>query len=257
MKTYIYVLFVLFLFNISLKGNEIEVIAHRGASAYKLENSLSAFKYAFELGADAIELDIWMTKDRKIVIAHDRNTKRIANKDLIIPESSYDEIRSLKLNNNEQIPTLEEVLSIVPPGKKVYIEIKCAFENGEAGNIFPEIIDVLNSSGRVNDCSFISFNHEALIKSRVEMPDVPTYFLSAEKNHLNNIIDIVKTNSFTGLDIHYPVLESNSSIFKEEKMSLIVWTVNSDEEIKRMLNNPLVRAITTDKPDRVLKLMKK
>ena len=42
---------------------QVSIIAHRGASAYELENSLAAFKKAYELNADAIELDIWRTSD--------------------------------------------------------------------------------------------------------------------------------------------------------------------------------------------------
>jgi len=81
------------------------VIAHRGASAYELENTLAAFRLAVEMGADGVELDVHGTADSEFVVHHDEEIRgmRIANVTL-------DELRREPLRNGEKVPTLTEAL---------------------------------------------------------------------------------------------------------------------------------------------------
>ena len=58
--------------------NKCLIIAHRGESYDAPENTLSAINLAWEYGADAIEVDIRISKDRQIVVFHDANTRRIS-----------------------------------------------------------------------------------------------------------------------------------------------------------------------------------
>lgn len=75
-------------------------IAHRGLHASKVpENSLLAFKKAIEAGY-AIELDIQMTKDNVLVIFHDENTSRMTGISMNITQSTYNEIKELKIKRN-------------------------------------------------------------------------------------------------------------------------------------------------------------
>ena len=71
------------------------VIAHRGASKDAPENTLAAFSLAWEQGADAIECDIRLSQDRRIMVIHDQSTLRTTGVDLIIPRHSAGELRSL------------------------------------------------------------------------------------------------------------------------------------------------------------------
>ena len=54
-----------------MRPEKIQVFGHRGSSAYRPENTLEAFKLAFEMGADAIECDLIPTKDGELIIRHD------------------------------------------------------------------------------------------------------------------------------------------------------------------------------------------
>ncbi|MGL4993167.1 MAG: glycerophosphodiester phosphodiesterase [Bacteroidales bacterium] len=233
------------------------VVAHRGASAYKPENTLSAFRYAFELDADAIEVDVWVTKDRKIVVTHDRDTKRVADKNLIVPESTYAELKELRLKDDEYMPLLEEVLAILPKGKKIFIEIKCCWEKGESGNPFPEIKKIIKKSKRQKDCTFIAFNAQSLVEAQKQLHKIPTLYLSGKKNSNQEILDIVKSNNLTSLNVHYSLVnEELVDMLIVNKLPLFVWTVNKDEDMKRMIENPLIKGITTDRPDALIKLIK-
>ncbi|MCA1623976.1 MAG: hypothetical protein LC778_09285 [Acidobacteria bacterium] len=64
------------------------IIAHRGASAYAPENTLPAFRLAFEMGADFIEYDVQVTKDKQLVILHDQTLERTTNVEEIFPARS-------------------------------------------------------------------------------------------------------------------------------------------------------------------------
>jgi glycerophosphoryl diester phosphodiesterase len=71
------------------------VTAHRGNSGEIPENTLSAVESALALGADWIETDIYLTKDRQVVICHDKNTARVGDKNLTIEKSTYAELRTV------------------------------------------------------------------------------------------------------------------------------------------------------------------
>ena len=102
------------------------IIAHRGVHNNKdiPENSLLAFKKA--LAKDyAIEFDIEITKDSKLVIHHDDNLKRMTGINKDVEELNFDEVRNLRLlNTQEIIPTFQEVLDLVKGKVLLDIEIK-------------------------------------------------------------------------------------------------------------------------------------
>src|SRR5215207_9924600 len=73
----------------------VEIIAHRGASADAPENSLTAMKLAWEQGADAVELDLWLSKDGQLIVFHDADTKRIGKTNRKIPDLTLEEAQAL------------------------------------------------------------------------------------------------------------------------------------------------------------------
>ena len=118
------------------------IVAHRGASYDAPENTLAAFRLAWEQGADAIEGDFYLTADGQIVCIHDKTTKRVApgQPELTVAKSTLQELRQLDVGRwkadkfaEERIPTLKEVLAIVPRQKRIFVEIKCG----------PEIVPIL------------------------------------------------------------------------------------------------------------------
>src|SRR5688572_13467983 len=96
----------------------VEIIAHRGASDDAPENSLSAMKLAWEQGADAIELDLWLSRDGKLIVFHDSNTKRIAGVERKISDYTLEEAAQLDVGKwkspkfaGEKLPSLESILA--------------------------------------------------------------------------------------------------------------------------------------------------
>src|SRR3954452_15936878 len=107
------------------------IIGHRGASYDAPENTIAAYKLAIEQGADGFEGDYWLTAGGQILDLHDKDTKRVAGKKLVVTTAPFKQLRALDIGSwkdtkwhAERMPTLDEVLAIVPAGKKVFLELK-------------------------------------------------------------------------------------------------------------------------------------
>ncbi|HVT29659.1 MAG TPA: glycerophosphodiester phosphodiesterase family protein, partial [Lacipirellulaceae bacterium] len=107
------------------------IIGHRGASHDAPENTIASYKLALHQGADGFEGDYWLNASGRILDLHDKDTKRVAGKKLVVTTAPFNQLRSLDLGirkdpkwRGERMPTLEEVLAIVPADKKVFIELK-------------------------------------------------------------------------------------------------------------------------------------
>ena len=111
------------------------ISAHRGASHDAPQNTLPAFLLAFEKGADFIEGDFFLSKDKKVVCIHDKDSGKLADKKLVIEQSTWSELQKLDVGykkgdkwKGSRIPLLEGVLEIVPDNKGIFIEIKGGLE---------------------------------------------------------------------------------------------------------------------------------
>lgn len=109
----------------------VDVIAHRGASAYAPENTLASFAKAIELKADWFELDVHLTKDGQLVVMHDGSLERIAGIKKNVSAMTLAELRQADAGAwfagefaGERFPTLDEALALAKNRTGVYIEIK-------------------------------------------------------------------------------------------------------------------------------------
>ena len=86
---------ITFIFISLISFAQVEIIGHRGESDLAPENTLASSKLAWSVGADAVETDIYLTKDNRIICSHDANTKRTTGVSLAIKETSSKELRKL------------------------------------------------------------------------------------------------------------------------------------------------------------------
>lgn len=143
--------------------------AHRGSLTTAPENTLPAFKKAFEQGAKAIELDVQLTKDNELILWHDDTFKRFNNEVKgSIKDFTLKEIKQVDVGTSfseeyagTTLTTLDELLEICPTDLIINVEIKnipVIYEGIEK-----RIIDCLKNHNRVNDQLIISsFDHVAL-----------------------------------------------------------------------------------------------
>jgi glycerophosphoryl diester phosphodiesterase len=106
-------------------------IAHRGASDKIPENTLRAFERALEQGADAVELDVHLSLDGRVVVIHDRTVDRTTNGGGEVSALTLEELQQLDAGSwkhsrfaNLRIPTLAEVVEVVGEPAQLFIEVK-------------------------------------------------------------------------------------------------------------------------------------
>ncbi|WP_341225427.1 glycerophosphodiester phosphodiesterase family protein [uncultured Arcticibacterium sp.] len=107
------------------------ICAHRGANKTHPENTLAAFKEAIRLGAHMIEFDVQLSKDNRLVIMHDGTVDRTTNGTGKVSRLTFDEIRKLDAGSwkseefaSEKVPTLREVLEIMPDNIWLNVHLK-------------------------------------------------------------------------------------------------------------------------------------
>ena len=138
------------------------IFAHRGASAYAPENTLEAFELAVQMGADGVELDIHMTNDGELVVAHDETISRVSDGIGLIHSMTTSELKKHRFNRTHPefkdatIPTLREVYELLKPtGLHINTELKTSrirYEHMEEKCV--KLADELGMSGRVLYSSF-------------------------------------------------------------------------------------------------------
>ena len=100
------------------------VTSHRGAGFLEPENTLRAIRRAIALGADQVEIDVQLTRDGRLVLMHDATVDRTTNGTGAVADLTLDEIRQLDAGQGEQVPTLDEVLTLTDGKITPQIELK-------------------------------------------------------------------------------------------------------------------------------------
>jgi len=255
---YLIVLGLVCLFITGMSGcsKPVDIIAHRGASYIAPENTMASVMLGWEKDAD-VEVDVYMTKDNRIVVIHDKTTKRTAVTDVKVAESTSDELRKLDVGSfkaeeyaGEQIPFLADIVETIPRGRKLYVEIKCGQE------ILPYLRELLARSGKMSRIVIIAFDLETAAMSK-ELIDVPTYWLKGTEKiketeqwvpHNPQLVQTAKNKGLDGLDVHYAgVNKEFADAVKASGQKLYVWTVDEPEEAIRLIKLG-VDGITTNRP---------
>ncbi|MCD4832188.1 MAG: hypothetical protein K8R31_00185 [Bacteroidales bacterium] len=235
------------------------IIAHRGESFNAPENTLSSINLAWKNEADAVEVDIRLTKDNKVVVIHDAHTRRVSRKLRWISNTELKELKRLdvgkyknRMYKGERIPTLQEVLSTVPKAKKILIEIKSGVKTI---SFLKDVID--KSELKPNQIEIISFKLEDLIEIRKQLPALAVYWILVHdvawykkifRLPLNKIISKAVNLQLTGLDLGIKQTLNTETIrkIKSAELKLYTWTVNNPEKAKSLFDMG-VDGITTDR----------
>jgi glycerophosphoryl diester phosphodiesterase len=233
--------------------------AHRGASACRPENTLESFAVAIEQGADGIELDVHLTKDGEIVVAHDVRLERVSNGTGYINDHTLEELKSLDfgkpLSNSLlpnspvcRIPTLSEVFSLIKPsGLFVNVELKTT------ERLYPDLpAKLLALAGEYamgERVIYSSFNHYSLKHIKTLDPKARIGLL-----YELGMVDPWVYANYVGADAihpHYFVIAALPETVEhchEHGVEVNAWTVDDPDAIKLMLKCA-VDGIITNKPE--------
>ena len=255
MKNKIIVAAALLAFSTSLFA-KTQVIAHRGywKQAGSAKNSISSLTNAQTIGVYGSELDVHITADKVVVVCHDDS---IQGHD--INTSTYSELKDLKLENGEALPTLTAYIEQARKntGTKLIIEIKYKKDAELEKRTVLEVVNLVNGLKMQQQVEYISFSMN-VCKELVKLsPETPIAYL-AYKDFVVSPKEL-KELGISGLDYHYSLLLQKPEFIEEAKatgISVNVWTVNDPAIIQKLIDFK-VDYITTDEPVKALELSAK
>jgi glycerophosphoryl diester phosphodiesterase len=214
-------------------------VGHRGARAYEPENTIRSFKRAIEVGVDAVELDVRKTKDNEIIVIHDADVKRTTDGKGLVCELTLKQIKGFTSEKNEKIPSLEETLDFLDKKVKVFIELK------EAG-YEDQVVALVEKKALRKNVVIVSFLEDALKRVKEIDPEIETGLIYAKHN---NPLKAALELRATWLLAFYKFMHTaNVQKAHENNLKVIVWTVNTPEEVSEMAKKG-VDGIASDKPD--------
>ncbi len=223
------------------------VVGHRGVPSLVDENTLEGAQRAFELGADVIESDIYISTDGEIVVMHDGTVDRTTTSKGSIESMSLAQIQALSTKGGLRVPTLAQFFDAFK-GKPVthFVEIKSSK---------PGIVDALKTlierHGVQNQVAVISFSRDQLLRMREVMPEVSTGFLTgvptgfATASTLRQILDGTQAMSSTFNPSYQGLNRELLEAAKHRGTTFWPWTYR-DEAVGRAAYLTGLNGLTTD-----------
>ncbi|MEX0701512.1 MAG: glycerophosphodiester phosphodiesterase [Planctomycetales bacterium] len=243
-----------------LTADNLEIIAHRGASRDAPENTLAAVRLAWEVGADAVEIDVMLSRDGEIVVIHDATTGRICGDDRAVRDLSLEELRLLDVGRwkgerwaGERVATLAEILATVPEGKRAFVEIKCGLD------IVPLLERAIRDAPYLPErIVVIAFDRDVAAAVKHALPDVKVLLIVALRRDrrcglwaptAEELIAIARGAKLDGIDVgSCPGVDREfAATIRGAGLDLYVWTVNSAATARRLAAIG-VQGIATDRP---------
>ena len=232
----------------SFDQSAVQVIAHRGASAYEYENSVSAFELAVKMGTDWVEMDIRKSADGMLVAHHDASfgdQKFIAD------------TPSRKLPS--EIPSFSEALEACK-GAGVVVEIK-NFPNepgyDDEHKISVAVAGTLLAYRGIEDILVISFNLDSINRIHTQNIEIPTGLLVFDPVAASQSIQRACDNNHSVISFHSSNI-SETLVSRAHDAGLLVhtWTVNEAEKMRYFIDVG-VDGIVSDRPDIARKVVNK
>nr|WP_204261176.1 glycerophosphodiester phosphodiesterase family protein [Blastococcus saxobsidens] len=265
-----------------------EVVAHRGATVEAPEHTLAAYRHAADIGADAVECDVRMTRDGVLVCVHDRRVHRTSNGRGVVSTMRLAEMEQFQFGarrgrrtpwkddeivavtdepdvENGRVLTLERLLEYVTstPGT-VRLAIETKHPTRHAARVEQELIRCLRRYGLLDGdrpaewagkpaFRVMSFSQLAVRRVRALAPGVPTVQLIGKR--LRPVRSELLTGSMTAVGPGVALLRSDPSYVAEAHAAgkeMHVWTANTPADIDFLVSLG-VDALITDRPDEVLR----
>jgi glycerophosphoryl diester phosphodiesterase len=227
------------------------VIAHRGASGHRPENTLPAYELAVELGADMIEVDLHRTRDGAIVVTHDEDLRGLGGAGEIA-DATLAEVRALDAGGGERIPTLDELLDGFGARIALNLEIKRGVR-AEYGGIEEDALAALEGRGLLERTLFSSFYDPVLARLRARSPRARTGLLISRKfpNEWP-----ARARRLGAEALHPELAIVTPELVRAahgEGLAVHVYTVDAPADLERMLELG-VDGIFTNYPERLTRL---
>jgi len=260
---------ILFFLLVSASLSAQSITAHRGASYDAPQNTIAAFELAWKQGADFIEGDFYLTKDKEVVCFHDRDTGKLADKKMTVEKSNWEDLKKLDVGYKKgkkwkgtRMPLLKEVLEKIPDDKGIFIEIKSGV------SIVPYIKKIIEASNiKKSQIHFICFKEAVIRKCKEMMPDIKAQWLvslkvnkkSGKANYsTEQLIDKLKKLKADGVGSSYSLSQVTAANVKKLQQAGFCWnvcTINKTADALA-LKKAGVDFISTDRPQYIRQAIK-
>ena len=234
-------------------------LAHRGLSGLYPENTILAFKKAMDAGVEFLEMDLHLTKDRKVIIMHDESFERTTNGKGWVWDVNLADARQLNAGLGEHLPTLNEVIELVrPTSVRLCLELK--FEphtldplrsEPEALETAVEVVKILRDENFVERVVVTSFSPNVLRRAKELEPRLPTVLdpypqdgTLTPKQVMDQVVPCANVVAY-----YYPHIDKE--FMDEARLAGIqvwAWDPDEPEEILRLAKLG-VNGIMTNRPD--------
>lgn len=233
----------------------MEIIAHRGASYDAPENTLAAARLAWMQDADAVECDVHLTRDGRLAVIHDDDTRRLSGSALEVTRATWAELQQLEVGRwknpcyaGEKIPSLGDWLALVPDHKRAFVELK----GGPA--LVPELARVVADRGlSPAQVAVIAFDWETVVAAKHALPRHECCWILAESSRtqlsFEHLIQTCRADAIDGLDLEasWPLRAADVSLARSAGIKIYIWTVDDVATAKRFAGLD-VHGLTTNRP---------
>ena len=226
-----------------MKKTNFIIIAHRGESYNAPENTHASINLAWKRNDDAVEIDVQLTKDERIVVIHDKSTLRTGGKLKRISSNTYENLLQVEIGKfkgrkwkDERIPLLGDVIDKVPKNKILFVEVKSDYR------IVKHLKNLIRQKGvEPNQIKFIGFDINTLKLIKISLPEFESYWIIEGKHYkskslLKSSVEKCKEAGLDGLDVQARKY-LNSEVIKFVKnngLHIYTWTVDDRVRAKQL-----------------------
>jgi glycerophosphoryl diester phosphodiesterase len=229
------------------------VIAHRGASGHRPENTLPAYELAVRQRADMIEIDLHRTRDGEIVVTHDELLEGLGGRGEIA-DATLADVRSLDAGGGERVPTLDEVLDGFAARIPFNLELKESTRGPYAG-LVGETLKRVESRGLLDATLFSSFYDPVLSELRERSPGARIGVLVSSRAPQGWR---ERARRFGAEAVHFSLVLATAETVAAahaEGLAVHVYTVDEPDSMRRLLAIG-VDGLFTNFPDRMRGLVR-
>ena len=240
---------------VDANGVIIGVTAHRGNSVEFPENTLPSFQGGIDAGADWVELDIRKTKDGQIVISHDADTKRTTGVELLIPNTTFQELQQLDVAAEfrkakgltllqcpvQRMPLLKDALQLFMKQNRTHVSMHLKVD------CVTEALAIIKETHAEQIVGFNDSGLDYVSKAKKLAPAIPIFWDRLPTTNIDEDIKVAKERGFETIVMHYSgVTQENVDKIKAAHLKTGAWTVDDRQTLEKMLKLGVERIYTDD-----------
>jgi glycerophosphoryl diester phosphodiesterase len=220
------------------------IIGHRGYPAKFPENTLASFDGAMQAGCHMIELDVTLTRDRKVVVIHDDTLNRTTNGKGPVRDHRLEEIKRLDAGSwfdprfsSERVPELMEVMKLTTGRCMANIEIKkSAFDVGyPVDAIERQVVKLVKTSGAMDRVILSSFD-KRILQRIADMEEPPAIAYISDHGADKRVVEmLLALRAFSWHPRFTALTRDQVELVHTAGLKVFPWTINTREEAEKLI----------------------